>query len=164
MTETASVPTVTPFFDTEVDYRLIFTNGTTQTVRLRQTQAVQTFQFAATSTVSSIAVDPDQWILDLPTAAPVRDNSLALATRATAGLAPLTLFPVPCHDHLQLAAVPATTARAEAVDATGRVVLRQVLRSTQPQLDTHALAPGLYYLRLLGADGDMLGRGQFVRE
>ena len=164
VTETVSVPAVTPFFDTEVDYRLIFTNGTTQTVRLRQTQAVQTFQFAATGTVSSIAVDPDQWILDLPTAAPVRDNSLALATRATAGLAPLTLFPVPCHDRLQLAAVPATTARAEAVDATGRVVLRQVLRSTQPQLDTHALAPGLYYLRLLGADGDMLGRGQFVRE
>ena len=164
VTETASVPAATPFFDTEVDYRLTFTNGTTQTVRLRQTQAVQTFQFAATGTVSSIAVDPDQWILDLPTAAPVRDNFLALATRATAGLAPLTLFPVPCHDRLQLAAVPATTARAEAVDATGRVVLRQVLRSTQPQLDTHALAPGLYYLRLLGADGDMLGQGQFVRE
>ena len=164
VSETASVLATTPFFDSEVDYRLTFSNGTTQTVRLRQTQAVQTFQFAATGTVSSIAIDPDQWILDLPTAAPVRDNSLTLTTRATAGLAPLTLFPVPCHDLLQLAAVPATTARAEAVDATGRVVLRQVLRTAQPQLDTHALAPGLYYLRLLGADGDMLGRGQFVRE
>ena len=65
----------------------------------------------------------------------------ALATRATAGLVPLTLFPVPCHDRLQLAAVPATTARAEAVDATGRVVLRQVLRSTQPQLEKLQLAP-----------------------
>jgi hypothetical protein len=164
VTETASVPTVTPFFDTQVDYRLTFTNGTTQTVRLRQSQAVQTFQFAATGTVSSIAVDPDQWILDLPAPAPVRDNSLALATRAIAGVAPLTLFPVPCHDQLQLAAVPATTTRAEVVDATGRVVLRQSLRTAQPKLDTHALAPGLYYLRLLGSAGDMLGRGQFVRE
>ncbi|MBH8569170.1 hypothetical protein KB206_09770 [Microvirga sp. STS02] len=164
VTETASVPSVTPFFDTQVDYRLTFTNGTTQTVRLRQSQATQTFQFAAAGTVSSIAVDPDQWILDLPAAAPVRDNSLALATRATAGVAPLTLFPVPCHDQLQLTAVPATTARAEVVDATGRVVLRQALRTAQPQLDTHVLAPGLYYLRLLGSEGDMLGRGQFVRE
>ncbi|MDB5267168.1 MAG: hypothetical protein JWP58_208 [Hymenobacter sp.] len=164
VTETASVPAVTPFFDTQVDYRLTFTNGTTQTVRLRQSQAIQSFQFAVNGTVSSIAVDPDQWILDLPAPAPTRDNSLALATRATAGVAPLTLFPVPCHDQLQLAAVPAATARAEVVDATGRVVLRQALRTAQPQLDTHALAPGLYYLRLLGSDGDMLGRGQFVRE
>ncbi|MGY3087313.1 hypothetical protein ACVWYF_000339 [Hymenobacter sp. UYAg731] len=164
VTETASAPTLTPFFDTEVDYRLNFTNGTSQTVRLHQTQAVQLFQFAATGTVSNITVDPDQWILDLPTTAPIRDNALALATRATAGVVPLTLFPVPCHDQLQLAAVPATTARVEVVDATGRVVLRQALRTAQPQLDTHTLTPGLYYLRLLGPAGDMLGRGQFVRE
>ncbi|WP_216726027.1 M1 family metallopeptidase [Hymenobacter siberiensis] len=164
VTETASVPTVTSFFDTEVDYRLTFTNGTTQTVRLRQTQATQTFQFAATGTVSSITVDPDQWILDLPAAAPVRDNTLVLATRATAGVTPLTLFPVPCHNQLQLAAVPATTARAEVVDATGRVVLRQALQAAHPQIDTHSLASGLYYLRLLGLDGNMLGRAQFVRE
>ena len=162
--EMASAPTVTPFFDTDVDYRLTFTNGTTQTVRLRQAQATQSFQFAATGTVFSIAVDPDQWILDLPAAAPVRDNTLVLATRATAGVAPLTLFPVPCHNQLQLGAMPTASARAEVVDATGRVVLRQPLQATQPQIDTHALAPGLYYLRLLGLDGNMLGRAQFVRE
>jgi aminopeptidase N len=164
VTETASVPAATPFFDTDVDYRLTFTNGTTQTVRLHQGQAVQTFQFAAAGTVASIAVDPDQWIMDLPTAAPVRDNSLALATHTAVGLAPLSLFPIPCHDVLQLAALPAPLVRAEIVDATGRLVLRQVLLAAQPQIDTHALAPGLYYLRLLTATGEMLGRGQFVRE
>ena len=164
VTETASVPSVTPFFDTDVDYRLTFANGTSQTVRLHQAQPVQTFQFAATSTVVSIAVDPDQWVLDLPAPAPVRDGGLALATHTAGSLAPLSLFPVPCHDVLNLAALPAPIVRGEVVDATGRVVLRQELRVAQPQLDTHALAPGLYYLRLLGPTGEMLGRGQFVRE
>ena len=164
VSETASVPATTPFFDTDVDYRLTFTDGTTQTVRLHQGQPVQTFQFAATGTVASIAVDPDQWVLDLTAPAPARDNSLALATHTTGSLAPLSLFPSPCHDVLNLAALPAHTARGEVVDATGRVVLRQELRATQPQIDTRVLAPGLYYLRLLGPAGEMLGRGQFVRE
>ena len=163
-TETASMPAATPFFDTDVDYRLTFTTGTTQTVRLHQGQPVQTFQFAATGSVASIAVDPDQWVLDLPAPAPLRDNNLALATHTAGNLAPLSLFPIPCHDVLNLAALPAPIVRGEVVDATGRVVLRQELRAAQPQLDTRTLAPGLYYLRLLGPVGEMLGRGQFVRE
>ncbi|GAA4022787.1 M1 family aminopeptidase [Hymenobacter glaciei] len=164
VTETASVPTVTPFFDTEVDYRLSFADGTSQTVRLHQGQPVQTFQFAATGAVVGIAVDPDQWILDLPAPAPQRDNSLALATHTAGSLAPLSLFPIPCHDVLNLAALPAATVQSEVVDATGRVVLRQELHVARPQLNTQALAPGLYYLRLLGPAGELLGRGQFVRE
>lgn len=161
VTETASEPTQTPFFDTDVDYRLTFTNGTTQTVRLHQGQATETFRFAVNGTVASVAVDPDQWILDLPAPAPVRDNTL-LAVRSAAGQVPLSLYPVPCHDQLQINAMPAARATAEVLDATGRVVLRQTIQN--PQVDTHALAPGLYYLRLLSGTGEQLGRGQFVRE
>ena len=166
VTEIASVPAVTPFFDTDVDYRLTYANGTTQTVRLHQGQAVQTFQFAATGpgSVVGIEVDPDQWVLDLPGPAPVRDNGLALATHTAGSLAPLSLFPIPCHDVLNLAALPMPSVRAEVVDATGRVALQQELRAAHPQLDTRTLAPGLYYLRLLSPAGEMLGRGQFVRE
>jgi hypothetical protein len=162
VTETASDPTITPFFDTDVSYRLTFSNGTSQTVRLHQGQPTENYQLTVAGTVTSVAVDPDQWVLDLPTTAPVRDNTL-LATRPAAGLAPvLTLYPVPCHDQLQIAALPAARVTAEVVDATGRVVLRQVVQV--PQLDTYTLAPGLYYLRLLGAGAELLGRGQFVRE
>jgi len=164
VTETASAPTYTPFFDTDVDYRLTFSNGTTQTVRLHQGQPTETYTLTVNGTVTGVSVDPDQWVLDLPTAAPVRDNTL-LATRATAGSTPLVLFPNPCRDQLQLSALPALgRVTAQVLDATGRVVLRQSVVAAQPLLDTHALAPGLYYLRLVGAAGEPLGRGQFVRE
>jgi aminopeptidase N len=161
--ETASVPSATPFFDTDVDYRLTFTNGTTQTVRLRQSRPVETFQLTVAGTVTSVAVDPDQWVLNLPTAAPVRDNTL-LDSRAAAVLAPLTLYPNPCRDYLQLGTLPAARLTAEALDATGRVVLRQTLLAAQPQLDARSLAPGIYHLRLLGAGQELLGQGRFVRE
>ena len=161
--ETASVPTDTPFFDTDVDYLLTFADGTTRTVRLHQSQATETFRFAVSGTVTSVAVDPNQWVLDLPVAAPVRDNTL-LAARSATALAALMLYPNPCREILALGTLPAARLIAEALDATGRVVLRQVVAAPQPQLDTHALAPGFYYLRLLGTGGELLGQGRFVRE
>ncbi len=161
--ETASVPTATPFFDTDVDYRLTFADGTTQTLRLHQAHASETFHLAVSGPVASVAVDPDQWVLDLPAAAPVRDNGL-LAARPAAGAAALLLFPNPCRDQLQLATLPAPSVTAEALDATGRLVLRQGLSAARPQLDTHRLAPGLYHLRLLGASGEQLGQARFARE
>ena len=158
--ETVSVPTVTPFFDTDVDYLLTFADGATQMVRLHQTQASQTFQVAVAGTVASVAVDPNQWVLDLPAPAPARDKTLDAAAKA----GPLVLYPNPCRDQLQLVGLPAAPVSAEVLDATGRLVLRQPVAVAQPQLDTHTLAPGLYLLRLFGAEGQLLGRGRFVRE
>ena len=158
--ETASVPTVTPFFDTDVDYLLTLADGTSQIVRLHQSQPSETFNLAVSGTVSSVSVDPNQWILNLPALAPVRDNALGSSGDA----APLILYPNPSRDQLQLVDMPATAISAVVIDATGRVVLRQAVSLTQTQLDTHTLAPGLYLLRLFGPGGEFLGRGRFVRE
>ena len=159
VTETASQPSVTPFFDTEVDYRLTFTDGTTQTVRLRQSQPSETFRLAVNGQVVSVAVDPDQWVLDLPTTPPVRDNTLPIVE-----LGRLLIYPNPCRETLRLAGVPAGSRTAIVVDATGRVALKQAITDAHPQLSTASLAPGLYYLRLLKASGESVGHGQFVRE
>ncbi|MBF9220510.1 M1 family aminopeptidase [Hymenobacter ruricola] len=161
VTETASVPGTTPFFETDVDYRLTFSNGTTQTVRLHQANPTENYLLTVSGTVTSVAVDPDQWILDLPGPAPVRDNTL-LASRDAATAPVLTLYPNPCRDQLQLPDFGAAT--AQVLDATGRVVLRQAVPAAQPQLDTRALASGLYQLRLFAAGGQLLGQGRFVRE
>ncbi|MCC3152517.1 M1 family metallopeptidase [Hymenobacter sp. BT770] len=161
--EAATDAAFTPFFDTDVDYRLTFADGSTQTVRLHQGQATETFYFSVNGPVVSVAIDPDQWILNAASSAPVRDNTLP-ASQPAAGVAPLSLYPNPCRDQLQLDALPAARVTAEALDATGRVVLRQVVVAQQPTLYTDALASGLYHLRLLGAQGELLGQGRFVRE
>ncbi|UOQ95878.1 M1 family metallopeptidase [Hymenobacter sp. 5317J-9] len=161
VTETASVPGTTPFFETDVDYRLTFANGTTQTVRLHQANPTETYLLTVNSTVTSVAVDPDQWIMDLPGSSAVRDNTL-LAARAGAQAPVLAVFPNPCRDELQLPGAPA--AAAQVLDATGRVVLRARILAGQPRLDTRTLLPGLYQLRLLGSNGELLGQGRFVRE
>lgn len=164
-TETTSMPTVTPFFLTDVSYRVRFTNGQSTTVRVSQTQAVTDFATTvpAGQTVAGIDVDPDQWLLDYNSTA-TRDNTLVLAARSPRSLAQLPVFPNPAHDLLQLPELPARTATAEISDLTGRVVLRQPLSGPAAQLRVQALAPGLYHLRLRQPDGTLTGWTRFVKE
>ncbi len=155
------MPTVTPFFNTDLDYRLTFADGTTRTLRLTQNQPVETASVAESRTVTKVEVDPDQWVLNA--AGPVvRDGGLITATTAPAALAQLSVYPNPCHDQLRLADFSGARAQAEIVDATGRVVLRQTVLAANPVLATATLAPGLYHLRLLSPDGSV-ARARFVR-
>lgn len=140
-TETVSMATATPFFDTDVDYRLTFTDNTTQTLRLRQSQLVSSFSVPVGKTVASIAVDPDQWILN-GAGTTVRDNSLVLAATVATRAARLTVYPNPCRETLALADLT-TRAVAEVMDATGRVLLRQTVDPVSAQLDTRRLASTL---------------------
>ncbi|OWP65121.1 hypothetical protein CDA63_01845 [Hymenobacter amundsenii] len=160
-TETTSMPMVTPFFNTEIDYRLTFADGTTRTLRLAQYQPVVSAAVPESRSVTKVEVDPDQWLLN--TANPVvRDGGLITATTAPATLAQLSVYPNPCHDQLRLADFSGARAQAEIVDATGRVVLRQMVLAANPVLVTVSLAPGLYHLRLLSPDGSV-ARVRFVR-
>lgn len=162
-TETVSMASVTPFFDTDLDYRLTFTDNTTQLVRLRQGQAVSSYAVAlpAGKTVASIAVDPDQWVLN-GEGTIVRDNALVLGTAAAARAQRLAVYPNPCRDALALHALRAP-ATAEVSDAAGRVLLRQAVDPLHAQLDTHALAAGLYHLRLSYTTGQT-ALARFVKE
>ncbi|WP_426491889.1 M1 family metallopeptidase [Hymenobacter sp. 102] len=160
-TETTSMPAVTPFFLTDVDYRLTFTDGSTRTLRLNQYQPVVAAAVAETRPISSISVDPDQWLLN-GAGTVTRDNGLLTGTRTAAAVAALTLYPNPCRDQLRLADFSGGQATAEVLDATGRVVLRQRVTAAVPILHTTALAPGLYQLRLL-ASGGVVAQARFVR-
>ncbi len=159
--ETTTAGASPGFFRTEVDYKITFQDGSTRLVRLSQTQANQGFSLPVAGTVTSIDVDPDAWLLAYSGVAQ-RDATLVLATRPTS--APqLTLFPNPVADYLTIKGLaPAAVARAEVVDATGRVVRRSSLATTG--LPTAGLATGLYWLRLLGPAGEVLGQGRFVKE
>ena len=160
-TETVSMGTVTPFFDTELDYRLTFTDSTTQTLRLRQSQLVSSFSVPVTKTVARVTVDPNQWILK-GEGSTVHDNTLILSITTAARLARLTVYPNPCRETLGLVGITAR-AVAEVTDATGRVLLCQQVDPLAAHLDTRHLAAGLYHLRLTATNGTV-SLARFVRE
>ncbi|HET9502413.1 MAG TPA: M1 family aminopeptidase [Hymenobacter sp.] len=152
--ETASLPTRTPFFQTEVDYTLTLQDGSTRVLRLNQTQASQGFSALVNGPVASITVDAESWLPDLP--------GTVQQDPALTGDAPtLQVYPNPARDFLTLAgAVPLGTT-ADIFDALGRRVASQAVY--QSQLDTRTLAPSVYVLRLRGPGGEELGQVKFVR-
>jgi aminopeptidase N len=159
-TETVSLASVTPFFDTEVNYTISFTDGTEQVVRLRQDRPVSSFSVPVSKVVSFVDVDVEGWLLKGP-GTTTRDYTLVLSN-AAARAARLSVYPNPCRETLHLPNLT-TRATAEVLDATGRVLLRQAVGPQHAQLDTRALAAGLYHLRLTTAAGEV-SVARFVRE
>jgi hypothetical protein len=165
VTETVSRPLITPFFLTDVDYRINFSSGAPITVRRRQAQATSAFVIPvpAGATVTSIDIDPDQWLLDHQSTSQ-RDNTLVLSSRLAQQLAPLPVYPNPATEVLHLPEPLSRAATAEVSDAVGRVVLRQTVQGATPQINIRPLTPGLYQLRLRQADGAYTGWTRFVKQ
>lgn len=160
-TQTASMPTITSFFKTDIDVQLQFTDGTSRIVRFRQDQPTTAMALSDTRVVQSISVDPAQWILK--NLGPItRDNGLVLSSRSAKMASTLSVFPNPCRNELKLTDFSSVRAQAEVLDATGRVVLRQSVAGAAPTVDTRTLAPGLYHLRLISPDGTV-SHARFVR-
>ncbi|SMC00149.1 Peptidase M1 membrane alanine aminopeptidase [Hymenobacter roseosalivarius DSM 11622] len=160
-TETTSMPSVTPFFETELDYKITFDTGSSQVVRLRQSQLVTAFGVPVAGTVTGIELDPDQWVLNA-TGPITRNAALVDIGSESRTLANVSAFPNPCRDFLALADLPGPV-EALVMDAVGRQVLRQNLSPAANQLNTRPLASGLYHLLLISATGEQK-RLRFVRE
>ncbi|MBG8553501.1 M1 family aminopeptidase [Hymenobacter guriensis] len=160
-TETVSMPGVTPFFDTDLDYRITTSTGT-QTVRLHQGQSVSEFSVPVTGNVTAIALDPDQWILN-GAGTVTRNDGLVLAARPAGSALPLQVFPNPCEATLHLGALPAGRWQAVITDMLGRTVIRQAVSATAATLNTQALAPGLYQVELTTEGSSQSRHARFVR-
>ncbi|MBT2558413.1 T9SS type A sorting domain-containing protein [Hymenobacter sp. ISL-91] len=161
-TQTVSMPAVTPFFQTDIDYRLTFADNSTRTIRFAQTQPVRTLAVAESRAVVSVEIDPEQWLLNGLAGLVVRDEGVVTSNQA-ARTPQLSVYPNPCRDQLRLADFSGPSAQAVVTDAAGRVVLRQTVPAARPVLQTSTLRPGLYHLRLLSPDGSA-SRARFVRE
>jgi hypothetical protein len=126
-------------------------DGSTRVLRFNQIQGIQSFSAPINGIVTNIIVDAEGWLPDLPSN--VRQDKTLQGDYA------LQFYPNPARDYLTLD-VP-LGATADVFDMLGRLVLRQTVQ--QAQLDTHALAPGVYVLRLRGPGDEDLGQAKFVR-
>lgn len=63
VTQTTSMPSVTPLFKGLMEYKIVSATGDT-TITLNQTQNSQTFRIAYRGTPTSIVVDPNNWVVN----------------------------------------------------------------------------------------------------
>ncbi|KAA3438450.1 M1 family aminopeptidase [Rufibacter hautae] len=131
---------VTPFFTTEVEYK-ISTSVKDTVVVVQQNQPSQDYQFTLPGEVLSIEVDPDQWLLESVSA--VQQDASVIPT----DLETVLVYPNPTQDVVNLKGGQGVPAQVSIYDMAGRHI-----RTFVPAGSSFSIADmgaGAYILRLI---------------
>lgn len=152
LTQTASKPSVTPLFHIPVELKFVGSGGDT-TVRVMSDAPEVLFDFTYGRTVSSVQIDPNQWILN-QVGTIQQDNTLEIPGSALAGVA---VYPNPVTEQLYLDGFPAGEILA-IIDQNGKTVRTVRVQSATETLSVADLAAGAYLIR-----GSSTGNHRFVK-
>jgi aminopeptidase N len=153
ITQQASCPSQTPFFETPIPIYLRRTSAPDTTIHLFLTQSPQTFYIPNAGTIISLRLDPDYWLIR-EILSITRDVSLGLPEAATPAL---RLFPNPLPQGQTLYLEAPAAMQVSFTDASGRLIYQTAL---QPGINplTPPLSPGFYLVA-----GDRLPHTQPLR-
>ena len=141
VTETTS-STETPLFQMHVDYKILYSGGDT-TVRLFQSDNMETFVIPLSNKVSNIIVDLDNWILNQEGTvdsvdSPGNDKSL------------FSLYPNPAQETINIifnTKLYRSEKTLEILDLTGRQILKLKTYSNSIPINITSLSRGIYMFR-----------------
>jgi aminopeptidase N len=159
-TQTTSKPSSIPLFMTHVDYRITRTAMADTIVRLYHGQSVENYTIALTGSVTSIGVDPNNWILNK-----VGTNTKDITLSASESLADAPMVfvgPNPTSDALNIYLYNNEQASVEVIDISGKVVLRQNI-SNHAEFDISKYANGMYTVTVKNKIGDVLKTSKIVK-
>lgn len=149
VTENPTAPNITPFFNTSLELKLPSVQGDT-TVRVFISQPNQVFVFNWDNPISTVVVDPNQWILN--TVGAILHNT-ALTDIPAVEDAQLNIYPVPTQNVVAInAAKPITAVRL--FDMAGREMtgFDYSNAGTTSTVDLTAYAAGTYVLNIYVAN------------
>jgi aminopeptidase N len=154
ITQTASAPSVTPFFEMPMEYRILTTEVDT-ILRLYHDENFEQFTIPLPGQVSGIAVDPDNWVLN-------KVGSISVGIEETGNSVFFTFGPNPARDNIRL--YMANTSQEVSIsirDVTGRLVQETRRSGATIQLDISALQQGSYLINI--QDGENSFTRRFVK-
>ena len=160
-TQTTSKPSSIPLFMTHVDYRISRTAKPDTIVRLYHGQNIENYSFPLTGTVTSIGVDPNNWILN-KTSTNTHDLTLnASELQATESM--VFVGPNPTSDALNIYLYNNDEkATVEVFDITGKQMLTQTI-NTHAEFDISKYANGVYTVTIKNKDGNVIKTSKVVK-
>jgi len=144
ITSTQSSSTgITPLFKMTVPYFVKFTDGTDSTLLLFQDANLNTYSVPMPKTITSMQVDPKQWILH-------KLNSLHMGIEETGNPVFFTLGPNPAKDYVRIYinCFPRNNPNLRISDLTGRIVHEQKISNSKEDLTMKDIPSGVYLVTL----------------
>jgi len=134
--------TGTSFFKTSVEYKLNREGGDT-TIRVFQDQNIQTFNIYVPHNVTSLEVDPDNWILNQVSSISYIPEYKEFEERN------IRIFPNPFSTSLNVIFLGNSGHREISIlDISGKELVKTVTEQSELAIDGSQLPPGLYFLRI----------------
>ncbi|MCX7607566.1 MAG: M1 family metallopeptidase [Bacteroidia bacterium] len=157
LSQQGSWPSSVSFFETPIEVRLIRQGGGDTTLRLFQTQPLQSFYITNVGTVTQVQIDPDYWLIrqiqrisrDLTLQLPGEDAFL------------LRVGPVPVREGQMVQVGLPSPGRIQVIDAAGMVIWEEEVRSSSWEWPV-SVSPGVYFLRWFSEQGGHITRPLLV--
>jgi aminopeptidase N len=149
--------TVTPLFTTPLDILVKRTEGDTL-IRVTMDQINMAMQFAVTGHITSLKIDPDNWILNDATV--VKDATINGLNDIGASQQVVYYYPNPVKTNLTVQSQTAPIVSMNVYDATGK----QLFTTYTTTIEVGHLARGLYFFVAKTADGHTQPAQRFIKE
>lgn len=151
-TQTTST-NVTTLFELDVDYKIHYTDGTTEMIRLRQDENIEYYEIPISKPVATIELDPDNWIIKTVS---------GIVVGITEKSHPLffTIAPNPASDFVKISLDNEFSGDLvlSITDLSGRLLFCRTFTGNYYEFDTSSLSRGVYFLTLSNNEGKMTQR------
>ena len=143
VTETTSAA-VTPLFKGKMEYRINFSGGSDTTVVCYQTANFNTFKFHVGGAVTSVTVDPENWVVN-------GVGSITVGVDESAGAAlGFSVSPNPVENDLTVYFLPEIGRKKIIIsDLSGRTVLEDNIESLVWSRDLSSIPAGIYHIGVI---------------
>ena len=160
--QTQSMPSSVPLFITDMDYRVSRTAKPDTVIRLNHANLTENYIIPLSGTVTAIAVDPSNWILN-KTIGPVKDPSLNTSIGIEElNLATVFVGPNPTSDVLNVYLYNNEKATVEILDLNGKLISTQNM-DKEAQMDVSKYSNGIYNVIIKNNQGEIIKTSKVVK-
>lgn len=147
ISQTTSMPAVTPLFKGLMEYKILSAQGDT-IIRVNQTANVQTFKIYYIKTPGGVEVDPNNWVI----------NKVGTIVRGVDSITPapaeVKIFPNPVRSSLHIKPGNNSFETLQIIDLQGRILrVYSLLPATTVYTFSLAVPSGIYFVKLIGRKG-----------
>lgn len=157
ISQSVSMPAVTPLFDMLMAYKFSFSDATDTIIYLHQTGNMNSFALPITKEITAIQIDPDNWVLN-------QVGSITVGIETETELQNFTLIPNPASEKLNLF-IPCTEKVNRLItifDLTGRKMIDIKSDLNAIEMDISELTAGSYLIQV--SDGRNIIIKKFIKQ
>lgn len=160
--QTQSFPSSVPLFITDVDYKISRVAKADTVIRLNHGVATENYTIALTGSVTSVFVDPANWILN-KVIGPTKDVNLGTILGVEEqSMATIFVGPNPTSDFINIYLYQTEKAFIEITDLTGKLITSQAIK-TEAQIDISKYSNGIYNVTIKNAQNQILKTTKLVK-